>query len=665
MNATGEALPGFMAAMGANKSLAELLRSLPAALAALTLPAKFDEAALAFLPEGREESFEAKALFGKGCWSGKMPFAGSAVQAAVEKRAPLTEAGIGKYSNYFDVRKLAEAGLLSYAIFPLSCEGRIFATLNFASANENAFSEASLRLLESAGDYLAKSTYALMSSERARQRSTSEAIAQLLPHIYFSLDSDFRLSPADGAPLSLLGYTSAELAGLRISNIVHSDDYARLDTVLQDLSAGATVKDVDFTFIAKDSSHRRFELRGRKNGPRIECLLLPSGPADGDKGSRMVADFAALSSDAIYTMDVFGVVRSWSPGAQRIFGYTEADIVGTEARRLFPNSSTRELDEMMARLKSGNSKAAPPTPQSMMTARVGKDNKPVAVLSSAIALTDDDGKVTGYLEVLRDMRPAVLLDAKERELREQVRKNRELANDIGEKDKFISDVSHELRTPLTNIRGYASLLRDGEAGGLTQQQREFTEIICGQTDRLSQLITDVLDLSKMESNKFRLEMRLFDPRTLEETCSCESMAQEKDLYVKWNFGDGVDDVYGDPAKLAQVLINLISNAIKFTGSGGVTVNVKNLSRTFVQFDVSDTGAGIPADEKPKLFKRFSQLSAGADRKGGTGLGLAITKELVRLHGGKIWLASSEPGKGSTFSFKVRRTPPPKRGKKEE
>ena len=166
----------------------------------------------------------------------------------------------------------------------------------------------------------------------------------------------------------------------------------------------------------------------------------------------------------------------------------------------------------------------------------------------------------------------------------------------------------------------------------------------------------MLDLSKMESKKFKLEMRFFDPRTLVEQCSCESMAQEKGLYVRWNFAPDVAEVYGDPAKIAQVLINLVSNAIKFTNKGGVTVHVENKSRTFVQFDVTDTGAGIPEEEQARLFRRFSQLSAGTKRKGGTGLGLAIAKEIVKLHGGKIW-AKSEPGRGSTFSFKLRRVPP--------
>jgi PAS domain S-box-containing protein len=652
MKATDSALAEFMDALRSSASIEALLRALPPALPRL---ASFNEAALAFLPEGQGESFEARPLAGKGCWSGSMPLMGSAVQAAVEKRVPLAEAGIGKYSNYFDVRKLSEAGLASYAIFPLACEGKIFATLNLASASESAFTQEKMQTLELASDYLAKLLYALMRSERARQRSTSADIAKLVPHIYFSLDPEFRLFSVDGAPDALLGYSASELAGIRISNIVHSDDYARLDTVLKQLAAGSTVKDVNFTFIAKNSNHTRLELRAWRSGSRTYCLLLPPGSAQEGEGNEAGRGLTDLISDAVYTMDAFGVVRSWSAGAQKLLGYSADEVVGTEARRLFPNESTRELDEMMRRLKEGKGTF------STKTERIGKGQTSVSAYSSTRALTDDDGKITGYVEVLRDLSTEAELSEKERELREQVRRNKDVVNDLEEKDRFISDVSHELRTPLTNIHGYASLLKDGEAGALSKQQQEFVEIIYSETNRLSKLISDVLDLSKMESDKFQLKMVIFDPRTLEGQCSCESMALQKGLYVKWAFAPDVSEAYGDETKIAQILINLIANAIKFTVQGGVTVRVKNASRTFVQFDVVDTGVGISQEELPKLFKRFSQLSIGADRKGGTGLGLAITKELVRLHGGKIW-AASEVGKGSTFSFKIRRTAPARKKK---
>jgi len=652
MKATEEVLSDFIAALGRSRSPEEFLGSLPKALNGI---AKLDEIAVAFLSEGKDEEFDARNLSGGRGWSGRMPLNGSAVAAAVEKDGPLAEAGIGKYSDYFDVRELAEGGLKSYVILPLTCEGRSFATLNLASADEHAFRGKGMQLLKLASDYVAKALYALMQSDRARKQSTSAAISRLMPHIYFSLGEDFRLSFVDGDPQRLLGYSTSELAGMRLSNIVHSDDYKRLDTVLKDLNKGTHVKDVDFTFITKDGAHRRFEFRGWRNGQMADCLILPAGvqQENGEQGE--IPNLFGLSSDAIYTMDLFGVVRTWNKAAARLFGYEAREIVGTEARRLFADGSTRELDELMRKL--GERKGI----LLSQARRMGKNSTPLVVMSSATSLLDDDGKVTGYMEILRDMSTGILLEESRRDLRSQTVKNKVLMKQDEEKSKFISDVSHELRTPLTNIHGYAALLRDGEVGELSKGQREFVDIIHGQTNRLSKLISDVLDLSKIESRKFKFDMRFFDPRTLETQCSCSSMAEAKGLYVRWSFGPEVTDLYGDPAKLAQVIINLISNAIKFTNSGGITVHVKNKSRTFMQFDVTDTGVGIPAEEIPKLFKRFSQLSTGLRKEGGTGLGLAITRQIVKQHGGTIW-AKSDPGKGTTFSFTLRRVPPKSRKK---
>ncbi|RLG20272.1 hypothetical protein DRN67_00405, partial [Candidatus Micrarchaeota archaeon] len=605
MKAGEEALSDFINALGRSRDSEELLNLLPSLLSKFC---RADEIAIALLLRGREE-FSARSLAGPGSWSGTMPLRASAVAEACERMEPLVESEIGKYSNFFDVRKLAENGMKSYAIFPLSCEGKIYATLNLASSSDNSFKARTLTHLSLAVDYFSKLLYALRSSERARKRSTSAAISSVMPHIYLSLDEDYRLSLVDGDPELLLGYSSSDLEGMRLSSIVHSDDYTRLNSVLQQLSEGSPVKYIDFTLISKDGAHKRFELRGLRRGALTDCLLLPSdSPAIGSEARRH-SRLSDLSSDAIYTMDLFGVVRSWNRAAQKLLGYRAEEIVGTEARRLFEDERTDELDELMRVLKGGKHL------HRSRTARIRKDGKKIPVRSSAFALSDDDGKITGYTELLKDLSALVRLEAAEKELRKQVLKNRKLSRENDEKSKFISDVSHELRTPLTNIHGYAELLKEGEAGELSEEQREFIGIICDETDRLSRLITDVLDLSRMESKKLKLDMQAFDPRVLEEQCSCDSMAREKGLYVKWNFEPDVKEIYGDQAKIAQVLINLISNAIKFTKQGGITVNVKNLSRTFIQFDVIDTGAGIPAEELPKLFKRFSQLSAGAKRKG--------------------------------------------------
>jgi PAS domain S-box-containing protein len=345
-----------------------------------------------------------------------------------------------------------------------------------------------------------------------------------------------------------------------------------------------------------------------------------------------------------------------------MLGYAPDEIVGTEAKRLFRNGTTEELDEMMRQIGSGSSNSEGGT-VSKKAERMRKDSSPISVISTASAILDDDGKVVGYVEVLRDMSSLVRLDERERELKRQQGTNREIEAQVKDMRAFISDISHELRTPLTNIHGYASLLKDGEAGKMEGQQSEYMGIIYKETERMNKLISDVLDLSKMEEEKFKFSPRLFDPRTLVERCSCRALAEKKGLYVRWAFDDEVQEIYGDLGHVARILMNLISNAIKFTSAGGVTVRVSAKSRTFAQFEVSDTGIGIAPEDRSKLFRRFSQLGAGGTKKeAGTGLGLAITRQLVQMHGGKIGV-DSDVGKGTTFTFTLRRTSP-SRSKKE-
>jgi len=646
-----DALDSFFRAVGKFSRADDLLAALPSALQPLT---RFEGLAIAFLLPNGADTFNATTLHGSKIWAGEMPFIGSSVAAAVEKGAPLAESGIGKYSNYYDVRRLAEAGLKSYVVLPLACEGRIFATLNLASSSERALGADAVRRLAFAADYVAKYLYALLASEKARQQSTSSAIARVVPHIYLSLGEDFRLLSADGACKELLGYAADELAGLRISNIVHADDYKRLDAALRQLASGGKVGGVDFTLLSKSGEHRRFELRGAKNGQRIDCVLLPAGEGVWGEQERFFSSIVENSSDAIYTMDSFGVVRTWNKGAESLLGYLAAEMVGTEAKRIFKGESTAELDEIMRKMREGRSIV------SSKTERIRKGGQPVSVVSSARALVDDDGKTTGYMEVLRDLSSFVKLGEKDKELRRQQKENKDLEGKAKEMTSFISDISHELRTPLTNIHGYTSLLKDGEAGKVDGQLKEFIDIIYGETDRMNRLITDVLDLSKLESRRFKFAPKLFDPRDLQENCSCLAMAEKKGLYVKWEFDGKVEDIYADPSLVARILVNLISNAIKFTNEGGVTVKVKNKSASFVQFEVVDTGIGIAPEARSKLFRRFSQLSAGGTRKEpGTGLGLAITRELVKMHGGKIDVRS-EVGKGTTFTFTLRRSTPKRR-----
>jgi two-component system sensor histidine kinase/response regulator len=234
------------------------------------------------------------------------------------------------------------------------------------------------------------------------------------------------------------------------------------------------------------------------------------------------------------------------------------------------------------------------------------------------------------------------------------------------KSDFLASMSHEIRTPMNGIIGTASLLNDT---ALTKEQREYIRIIQTSGDALLTLLNDILDFSKIEAGKLDLEPRPFD---LRETCGhiielLTPTALEKGIDLVLRFSPNTPAlVVGDAGRIRQVLMNLASNALKFTREGYVYVDIEPVAgteeETTISFTVKDTGIGVSREELPQLFHKFSQGDSSTTREyGGTGLGLAICKQLVSLMGGKIGM-DSELGKGSKFWFRLTmpvagRTPP--------
>ncbi|NQV04761.1 MAG: histidine kinase, partial [Candidatus Omnitrophica bacterium] len=218
------------------------------------------------------------------------------------------------------------------------------------------------------------------------------------------------------------------------------------------------------------------------------------------------------------------------------------------------------------------------------------------------------------------------------------------------KSDFVANVVHELRTPLTIIKGNIDTIEKGYAGKVLPKQKEILGDVFRVSNRLARLVNDLLDLSKIESGKMKLDIEDVDIIEVakEATKGFERLASDKKVGLKKEFPSRTVIIKADRDKITQVFINLMGNALKFTDKGDVVVKIIELQDE-VQVEVQDTGPGMTKEQVEKIFDKFVRVVA--EKKEGTGLGLPIAKDIIELHKGRIRV-ESEPGKGSTFIFNL-------------
>ena len=222
---------------------------------------------------------------------------------------------------------------------------------------------------------------------------------------------------------------------------------------------------------------------------------------------------------------------------------------------------------------------------------------------------------------------------------------------------FVSMVSHELRNPLATIRGFGQLLRDRPESIGDEQRHHAYDVIVRQVDRMASLIDNVLDVSRLESDTFSYAVVPYEPALLAAETAQEARGVWSQHQIVVDAPDGLPPAKGDSDRLKQVLLNLVSNACRYSAEGSTVTLRARSDGTNLRIDVADEGAGIPAESVPLLFNRFARLrTPDAQKVRGTGLGLYISRRIVEAHGGRITV-ESEPGRGSTFSVEVPIDPP--------
>ncbi len=394
---------------------------------------------------------------------------------------------------------------------------------------------------------------------------------------------------------------------------------------------GATEKDATGRVIAlfgvlQDVTERERLLRAAQTNERRYRLL------------------AENTGDVITRVKMDGSSKYISPAIQQLLGWTYEEMSGQSTDYVHPEDRHLVLGAIGKAVKTGE-------PTRLEHRAVHKNGKTVWVECTFKALKDEHGQVDDVVVVIRDMTQRKTLEAEVLEAKEAA----EAA--VKAKSEFLANMSHELRTPLTSVIGFSGLLQGSEH--LPLEERIYVERIATASEALLGVINDILDYSKLEADAIEMDPEPFDTRALVDGAAAiiESQCSLKGLILRVVVAaDTPARLTGDKGRLRQVMLNFLSNAVKFTARGEVTLTLDG------RFDenglwrmraaVSDTGIGIPPEKISELFHRFTQADASTTRVyGGTGLGLAISRRLVELMGGEIGVEST-PGQGSTFWFEA-------------
>ncbi len=365
--------------------------------------------------------------------------------------------------------------------------------------------------------------------------------------------------------------------------------------------------------------------------------------AEGDRA--FLAAIVESSDEAIIGKNLDGTIVSWNREAEKMYGLTAKEAKGQSILAIIPPRLHAEVTHLLEMVIRGE------RTENLETSRVAKDGREIPVLLSVFPIRDSFGKILGVSSIARNISQTKRYEDELRQGQEDIASS-EAANRA--KSEFLASMSHELRTPLNSVIGFSEVLHDKTFGDLNAKQVRYVDNILIAARHLLSLINDILDLAKIEARK--TELRCSDMKVREMLDECLLLVREKTLNRNLDVSLHAQDdlmVWADERSLKQIILNLLSNATKFTPDGGKLYVAVEKKENELVFSVRDNGIGVKVEDQERIFDEFEQIDSGTARKyQGTGLGLALTRKLVELHGGKIWIESEGEGCGSIFSFTI-------------
>lgn len=360
--------------------------------------------------------------------------------------------------------------------------------------------------------------------------------------------------------------------------------------------------------------------------------------------SERLAAIVESSDDIIASKTLDGILTSWNRGAEQILGYTAAEVIGNHVSMLVPPEHLEDINAILTRIRRGEKV------DHYHAKRRRKDGTIIDVSLTVSPIRNEEGEIVGASKVGRD----ITGEMRAREERDRLlqtsqaaRADAEAANRL--KDEFLATLSHELRTPLNAMLGWARILSTGPVD--PEDLQEGLAAIDRNAKMQVQIVDDLLDISRVISGNLRLDVQRVNLLEVIVAAIATVMpaAEAKGVQIKKVLDPLAGQVSGDPARLQQVVWNLLTNAVKFTPKGGRVQVLLERVNSHIELSVNDSGIGIKPEFLPHVFERFRQEDSSTTRRhGGLGLGLAIVKQLTELHGGSVRAKSPGEGQGATF-----------------